>query len=404
VSGHHSHSHHHASPVSLEAEIGSPERLAAAQRATWASVAVNLLLTIVQLIVGWIAHSQSLIAHGLHSFSDLLSDFLVLWANHQGAHPADAAHPYGHARIETAATLVLGISLTLVGGGILLMAGQQLQNMGEVPAVEPLALWIALLTLVAKEGLFHYLKAVAERLHSAVMMANAWHTRADAASALVVAIGIGGSLLGWRFLDLLAAVLVGFMILKMGLQFAWEALRELVDTGLSADEVAAIRATLAQTSGVVDLHELRTRRMANQALVDAHIRVDPRISVSEGHRIAESARRRVLKAHPLVLDVLVHVDAEDDSLPLPKADFPERTALEAHLRELLGADAPAFERSVLHYLGQKVEAEIYFTLAPTPDVLTAIEERLAQRLADDPWVRKVILHMQISVMHQNNAS
>jgi hypothetical protein len=177
-----------------------------------------------------------------------------------------------------------------------------------------------------------------------------------------------------------------------------------VDTGLSADEVAAIRATLAQTAGVVDLHELRTRRMANQALVDAHIRVDPRVSVSEGHRIAESARRRVLKAHPLVLDVLVHVDAEDDSLPLPKADFPERTALEAHLRELLGADAPAFERSVLHYLGQKVEAEIYFTIAPTPEVLTAIEERLAQRLADDPWVRKVILHMQISVMHQNNAS
>ncbi|MEW6165602.1 MAG: cation diffusion facilitator family transporter [Pseudomonadota bacterium] len=313
MSGHHFHDH--PPPNSLSAAAGSPERLEAAQRATWASVAVNLVLTIVQLIVGWTAHSQSLIAHGLHSFSDLLSDFLVLWANHQGAHPADAAHPYGHARIETAATLVLGISLTLVGGGILLTAGQQLQNMGAVPAVEPLALWIALLTLAAKEGLFHYLKAVAERLHSAVMMANAWHTRADAASALVVAVGIGGSLLGWRFLDLLAAVLVGFMILKMGLQFAWETLRELVDTGLSEEDVAAIRLTLAETTGVVDLHELRTRRMAHRVLVDVHLQVDGGITVREGHEIGESARRRVLAAHPQVLDVLIHLDAENDMHP-----------------------------------------------------------------------------------------
>lgn len=397
------HSHHHPGPTARAAEPDASERLAAAQRATWASVAVNLLLTVAQLFVGWIAHSQSLIAHGLHSFSDLLSDFLVLWANRQGAHPADAAHPYGHARIETAATLVLGISLALVGGGILLAAGQQLQDVDAVPAVEPLALWIALLTLAAKEGLFHYLKAAAERLHSAVMMANAWHTRADAASALVVAIGIGGSLLGWRFLDLLAAVLVGFMILKMGLEFAWEALRELVDTGLAEEEVAAIRATLTATSGVADLHELRTRRMAHQALVDAHIRVDPRISVSEGHRIAESARRRVLLAHPAVLDVLVHVDAEDDSRPPPRAELPERTALEAHLRELLGPDAPAFERATLHYLGQKVEAEVFFRAPLSPEVLTAVERHLAARLGADPWVRKVSLHAQIGVTHHDGA-
>ena len=310
MSDHHSHDHPH--PASLAAELGTPERLAAAQRATWVSAAVNLLLSILQIIVGWVAHSQSLIAHGLHSFSDLLSDFLVLWANHQGAHPADAAHPYGHARIETAATLVLGISLTLVGGGILLAAGQQIQNMAEVPPVEILALWIALVTLVAKEWLFHYLKAAAERLRSSVMMANAWHTRADAASALVVAVGIGGSLLGWRFLDLLAAVIVGFMILKMGLEFAWEALRELVDTGLSEDEVAAIRTTLAETPGVIDLHELRTRRMAHRVLVDVHLQVDGSITVAAGHSIGEDARRRVLATHPTVLDVLIHLDAEND--------------------------------------------------------------------------------------------
>lgn len=318
MSDHHAHAHPHASPSALAEELSSPDRLAAAQRATWVSVVLNFLLTVVQLIVGWVAHSQSLIAHGLHSFSDLLSDFLVLWANHQGAHPADAAHPYGHARIETAATLVLGISLTLVGGGILLAGGQQLQNIDAMPPVEMLAFWVALLTLASKEGLFHYLKAVAARVRSAVMMANAWHTRADAASALVVAVGIGGSLLGWRFLDLLAAVLVGFMILKMGLQFAWEALRELVDTGLSEGEVEAIRTTLATTPGVIDLHELRTRRMAHRVLVDVHIQVDGRITVAEGHAIGETARHRVLAAHPEVLEVLIHLDAENDG-PHPNA-------------------------------------------------------------------------------------
>lgn len=314
-SDHRDHTHHHAPPSAMAEELSSPDRLAVAQRATWVSVALNLLLTIVQLIVGWTAHSQSLIAHGLHSFSDLLSDFLVLWANHHGAHPADEAHPYGHARIETAATLVLGISLTLVGGGILLAGGQQLQRMDEVPPVEILAFWVAVFTLAAKEGLFHYLKAVAERVHSAVMMANAWHTRADAASALVVAVGIAGSLLGWRFLDLLAAVLVGFMILKMGLQFAWEALRELVDTGLAEEEVADIRTTLAETPGVEDLHELRTRRMANRVLVDVHLQVDGEITVREGHAIGEAARHRVLAAHPRVIEVLVHLDPENDALP-----------------------------------------------------------------------------------------
>ena len=118
---------------------GQLDRTAEAQRATWVSVAVNLLMTIAQLIVGWLANSQSLVAHGLHSFSDLLSDFLVIYATRQSAHPADAAHPYGHARVETAATLILGASLTLIGGGILWESGMRLQHVELLPAVEWLA-------------------------------------------------------------------------------------------------------------------------------------------------------------------------------------------------------------------------------------------------------------------------
>ncbi|HEX6734217.1 MAG TPA: cation diffusion facilitator family transporter, partial [Azonexus sp.] len=288
------------------------ERSAEAQRATWASVVVNLVMTAVQLVVGWLAHSQSLIAHGLHSFSDLLSDFLVIYASRQSAHPADQAHPYGHARVETAATLVLGISLVLIGGGILWESGQRLQHVETLPAIEISAFWVAVATVLAKEALYRYLIVVGKRLRSQLLIANAMHTRADAASALVVVVGIGGALLGWSFLDLLAAALMGFMILRMGVELAWGAIKELIDTGLDESSVAAIRQSLLATPGVLGLHELRTRRMAHQALVDAHVQVDARISVSEGHRIAESARARVLREHPEVLDVLVHIDPEND--------------------------------------------------------------------------------------------
>ena len=373
------------------------ERSAAAQRATWVSVWVNLLLTVAQLVVGWLANAQSLVAHGLHSFSDLLSDFLVIFASRQSAEPADAAHPYGHARVETAATLILGASLTAIGAGILWESGIRLQHVEQLAAVEWLALWVAIATVISKEGLYRYLIRVAERLRSQLLIANALHTRADAASALVV-VGIGGALLGWAFLDLLAAALMGFMILRMGALLAWGALKELIDTGLDDAQVAAIEATLLATPGVCGLHELRTRRMAHQALVDAHVQVDPRISVSEGHRIAESARARVLREHPAVLDVLVHVDPEDDLAvagPVPR--LPPRPALEAELRGMLDGLPPP-ERIVLHYLGGRVEAELFLAHDAFPDIvaLRAAEAALATRIKGHPAIRSVSLNFRIA--------
>jgi cation diffusion facilitator family transporter len=387
------HTHPHLSPSA------SGQRLAQAQRATWVSVAVNLVMTVVQIAVGWVAHSQSLVAHGLHSFSDLLSDFLVLFASRQGAYPADEAHPYGHARIETAATLVLGGSLVVIGAGILWESGQRLQHVDTLQAVEWSAFWVAVATVVSKEGLYRYLIRVAERVRSQLLTANALHTRADAASALVVVVGIGGALLGWRFLDLLAAALMGFMILRMGAVLAWGALRELIDTGLDEAQVRAIRETLAGTPGVLGLHALRTRRMAHQALVDAHVLVDARISVSEGHRVAEAARERVLKAHPEVLDVLVHIDPEEDAAGsrLASVRMPPREALLAHLEPFL-SKLPPPERVVLHYLGGRVEAEIFLGrdfFADGVAVQSAANE-LAERLREDPYFKAICLNCQVA--------
>lgn len=382
----------------IEAGSDPMGRALEAQRATWVSVGVNLVMTLAQLFVGWMAHSQSLIAHGLHSFSDLLSDFLVIWASRQSVHPADQAHPYGHARVETAATLVLGVSLVLVGAGILWESGMRLQHVESLPVVEMSAFWVALITVIAKEGLYRYLIGVAERLRSQLMIANALHTRADAASALVVVVGIGGALLGWAFLDLLAAALMGFMILRMGGELAWGALRELIDTGLDEAQVESIRATLLETPGVRGLHELRTRRMAHQALVDAHVQVDPRISVSEGHRIAESARARVLEEHREVLNVLVHIDPEDDVDPDGAAlRLPGRAAVLAELGSLL-VGLPAPEKVLLHYLGGRVEVEIFLSPQLLADVgeLAELEARLAKDLQGHPVIRSVGLVFRIA--------
>lgn len=372
----------------------SAERAGEAQKATWVSVAVNLVMTVVQIVVGWLAHSQSLLAHGLHSFSDLLSDFLVIWASRQSAHPADESHPYGHARVETAATLALGTSLVLIGGGILWESGLRLQHVETLQVVQMSAFWIAVATVLAKEALYRYLIRVAERLRSQMLIANALHTRADAASALVVVVGIGGALLGWSFLDLLAAALMGFMILRMGAGLAWGAIKELVDTGLEQAQVDAIGQSLRATPGVLGLHALRTRRMAHQALVDAHVQVDPRISVSEGHRIAESARARVLREHPEVLDVLVHIDPEDDVDPdLTVASLPERATVVEDLKRVL-ADFPAPQKVVLHYLGAGMEVEVFINHGSFEDgeALQQAESVIAERLKAYPAIRSLSLN------------
>jgi hypothetical protein len=225
-----------------------------------------------------------------------------------------------------------------------------------------------------------------------MLVANAWHARSDAASSLVVLIGIGGNLLGYTFLDLVAAAVVGMIIAHMGGKFALEALAELVDTALSEEEVNAIRATLLDTPGVRDLHELRTRKMADNALVDAHIVVDPRISVSEGHYIAESARQAVLKQHN-VLDVMVHIDPENDLVTKSNAHLPNRDILLRHLEKRLGSALPADCRTVLHYLDGKVEAELFLGAdeweAPETEILRSSCTRIA---ADDPLFRSIELH------------
>ena len=283
------------------------ERATAANRSTWISVATNLVLTVAQVVTGFIAGSQGLIADGLHSLSDLVADFVVLFAGHHSRRGADADHPYGHQRFENAASLILGALLLAVGLGMLWSAFRKLEAPETVPTVHIVALWVAIGALIAKESLFRYMLAVAKRVKSGMLVANAWHARSDAASSLVVGIGIIGNLAGYPIFDPIAALIVGFMVAKMGWSFGWDALHDLMDRAVDEKEVVAIRQTLLETPGVRGVHDLRTRKMGDLIVVDAHILVDALIPVEEGHAIAVSARQRVLQRHR-VLNLMTHVD------------------------------------------------------------------------------------------------
>ena len=283
------------------------ERAAAASRSTWVSVGVNLVLTNTQIVVGVVAKSQGLIADGIHSLSDLVADFVVLFANHHAQKDADEDHPYGHQRFETAASMVLGLLLLAVGVGMLWSAARKLEAPDTIQTVHVMALWVAGAALVAKELLFRYMLAVAKRVKSSMLVANAWHARSDAASSLVVGIGIAGNLAGYPILDPIAALIVGFMVAKMGWGFTWDALHDLMDRAVDDEEVQAIRQTLMETPGVSDVHDVRTRKMGDMIVVDAHIEVDALITVEAGHDIAVLARQRVLARHR-VLNLMTHVD------------------------------------------------------------------------------------------------
>ena len=283
------------------------ERIAAGTRSTWVSVLVNIVLTITQVTVGLLSKSQALVADGIHSLSDLVADFVVLFAGHHARKEADEDHPYGHQRFETAASLVLGVLLVAVGLGMLWSAIRKLESPETVAQVHASALWVAVGALVAKELLFRYMLAVAKRVKSSMLVANAWHARSDAASSLVVGLGIVGNLAGYPILDPIAALIVGCMVSKMGWGFGWDALHDLMDRSADEQEVAAIRQTLVGTPGVRSVHDVRTRKMGDMVVVDVHIEVDASLSVEAGHAIAVQARQRVLQRHR-VLNVMTHVD------------------------------------------------------------------------------------------------
>jgi cation diffusion facilitator family transporter len=352
------------------------------QRVTLVCAALNLVLSVIKVVIGTIGHSQALIADGIHSLSDLASDAMVLVAIKFGSREADADHPYGHARFETVATIALGVLLLLVAIGIGLDAADRIANPASLLTPGYLALGGAIVSIVTKEWMYWYNIRVAKQLNSSLMRANAWHHRSDAISSVIVLVGIGGTMLGLPWLDAVSAIGVALMIGKIGWDLGWGGVRDLVDTGVGTDDLQHIREIIETVDGVQAFHKLRTRRMGDGILIEAHVLVGNQVTVSEGHMISDRVRARLLAEHDEVSDVLIHIDPEDDTSQRPSSNLPGRGEVLKTLNSAWESVATAdrVERVNLHYLEGKIDIEVFLPLNVAENAVAAKE--IATRFAD----------------------
>lgn len=366
-------------------------------RATYVGAAINVLQTLIKIGFGILTQSAALIADGIHSLSDLLSDLLVIIAVRLGSREADYEHPYGHRRFETIATVILGVTLCAIGAAIIWSVIHRLTHPESLPVPNQNAIGIAFISILLNEWLYHYTKRIAKITRSKLLLANAWHQRSDAFSSLVVVIGLGGVLMGYPFADAIAAVVVALMVAKIGLNLVVTSIKELVDTSLDPALVTEIRAAIMAVDGVEGIHLLRSRQMGEDALIDAHIVVDPRITVSEGHVIGDAVRDDLVNRFDDVMDVLVHIDPEDDE------GFFEHTKplSRAEVQDLLHGYLADFKALLadfrIHYLDGQVEVEVIlpFTLSTQADSLERITKQCQQLQADIGQINNVIIFFKI---------
>ncbi len=366
-------------------------------RASYVGAAINVIQTLIKIGFGILGQSAALIADGIHSLSDLLSDLLVIIAVRLGSREADHEHPYGHRRFETIATVILGFSLIAVGGAIAWSVMERMAKPEHLPVPNVLSLAVAALSILINEWLYHYTKRIAKKTRSKLLLANAWHQRSDAISSLVVLFGIGAVLLGYPLADGIAAIVVALMVAKIGLNLVFESIKELVDTSLPPELVAEIRAAINAIDGVEGIHLLRTRHMGEDALIDAHIVVDPRITVSEGHMIGDIVRDDLIKRFDDVMDVLVHVDPEDDESLQEQSRPLSRGEVQRLLERYLADFKLTIDDFRIHYLDGQIEVEVIlpFAVSESPERFAAIKKQCQRMSAEIKKIDNVFLFFKV---------
>lgn len=324
----------------------------------------NLCLATFKISFGLTGHSHALLADGIHSLSDLLIDSVVIVASKFGSKAADEDHPYGHGRIETAATVFLALILAFAAFAIIIDAGVTLSSSHVNFTPSHYIIGIAITSIVLNEWLYYWTKRIANQLKSKLLMTNAWHHRSDSASSFAVALGVMGAWLGFPKLDALAAVIVGLMILKIAWDFGWPSIRELVDTVPNLKETANIKQFIKKIPGVEAIHQFRTRSIAGSIFCDVHVLVDQNLSVSEGHYIGQAVESHLTENFPDITDVTVHIDTENDEITNPSYHLPPRAVLQPVLeREWQGLiPQKTINAATLHYHNGKITIELKLPL------------------------------------------
>ncbi|MDG1955872.1 MAG: cation diffusion facilitator family transporter [Candidatus Thioglobus sp.] len=342
----------------------SNNRTKASQKVTIVGALIDFLLSIIKIILGFIGQSGALIADGVHSFSDLLTDWVTWYAAKLSGDAPDEDHPYGHERFETVATLGLSIFLAIVGTIIIFEGFGRFSNPNELRH-ENWLIAAAALSVLSKEALYWYTVKVARDINSDLLKANAWHHRTDAFSSIVVVIGIIGAANGYFFLDSVAAIIVGILIIYIGWQLGFEATKELVDTSIDQEDIKALRVALSEIKGVNSVHTLRTRKVGHKKSADVHVQVNPFLSVSEGHIISVSVERVAKECIEELDDVTVHIDPENDEEKedAPYKDLPERAQALKIISQSLKLENVNYniEKTQLHYLEGEILVDFFLS-------------------------------------------
>jgi len=276
---------------------------------TWVGALLDAVLIALKFVAGIFGQSQALIADAVHSVSDLFTDIIVVVGLRMGRKGPDERHHFGHARLETLASFIVGVALI---GTALYLGIEAALNIYRHTECHPtkLALIGAGVSIVLKEALYHYMVRVGRRIKSRLIVANAWNHRSDSLSSVAVLIGVTGALIrpAWHVLDAYAALLVSFFIIKVGLDSLRESLREFTDTAPPPEVLDSIRVCARGVPGVLDMHDLRVRTSGGLYQMETHIVVDGQLTVAEGHRIAKAVESCLAEEVADLDRVIVHVD------------------------------------------------------------------------------------------------
>ncbi len=281
--------------------------------------AVNAVLIVLKFIAGFVGRSSAMVADAVHSLSDFASDVIVLVFVKIAGKPKDKGHDYGHGKFETLATGIIGILLIIVGIGLMIGGVESIirtYHGEELPRPTMLALVIAIVSIVAKEWLYHYTIKAGNKLNSQAVVANAWHHRSDAVSSFGTLIGVAGAMfLGdrWRILDPLAAIVVSFFIIKSGYDIVKPSIDELLEASLPEDKEKEIVSLVMSVPGIKYVHNLRTRRIGNEIAVDLHAKMDGNLSLTQAHEKATSAEKAIKKVFGKNSIINIHMEPLSDS-------------------------------------------------------------------------------------------
>ncbi len=285
-----------------------------ARKVTWIGFLANVVLTVFKLIAGFLGRSSAMIADGVHSVSDFSTDLVVIGSLKLAAKPSDHNHRYGHGKIETLATVFVGIVLILVGGGILYSGGKKIYEYIQVGSIDrpgTIAFYAAILSIIIKEIIYWYTLKKGKQINSQVVIANAWHHRTDVYTSLGTLVGIGGAIfLGekWTILDPLAAVIVSVFIFIVSFKILKGSVLELIETSLPKKTEQEIFDIAHETKGVYEPHNLKTRKIGNDIAIDLHIKVKKDLNMKQAHDITVNLEKKYLDKYGDNTHISIHTE------------------------------------------------------------------------------------------------